>query len=101
MPKIYVYFGIVILFYSNEHEPVHVHAKYQGKESKADIMIDNGKVVEIVIKSVKGREPLPPKILKDFEDFVNVYTDKIVQKWIDYFVLHKEVLCESIEKRVK
>ncbi|MBU0600650.1 DUF4160 domain-containing protein [bacterium] len=100
MPKIYVYFGIVILFYSNEHEPVHVHGKYQGKESKAEIMIDNGKVVKIVIKSVKGREPLPPKILKDFEDFVNVYTDKIVQKWIDYFVLHKEVLCESIEKRV-
>jgi hypothetical protein len=30
MPKIFEYFGIVILFYSNEHEPVHVHGKYQG-----------------------------------------------------------------------
>lgn len=29
MPKIYDYLGIVFLFYSNEHEPLHVHAKYK------------------------------------------------------------------------
>ena len=34
MPKIYVYLGIVILFYSNEHEPVHVHGKYLRKGIK-------------------------------------------------------------------
>jgi len=34
MPKIYEYFGLIILFYSSEHEPIHVHCKYQGKESK-------------------------------------------------------------------
>ena len=62
MPKIYVYLGIMILFYSNEHEPVHVHGKYQGKESKAELTINNGEVVEIIIKPVKGRKPLPPKI---------------------------------------
>ena len=101
MPKIYVYLGIVILFYSNEHEPVHVHGKHQGKESKAKLIIGQGKIIEIIIESVKGREPLPPKILKDFKDFVNVYADKIVQKWIDYFVLHKEILCENIERKVK
>lgn len=41
------------------------------------------------------------KNLKDFEGFVNVYADRIVRKWIDYFVLHKEVLCENISRRVK
>ena len=25
MPKIFEYFGIVFYFYSNEHEPIHVH----------------------------------------------------------------------------
>ena len=25
MPKIYEYFGFVFFFYSNEHEPIHVH----------------------------------------------------------------------------
>jgi len=27
MPKLYEYFGLVVLFYSNEHDPVHVHGK--------------------------------------------------------------------------
>ena len=34
MPKIYEYLGIIIMFYSNEHKPIHVHGKYQGFESK-------------------------------------------------------------------
>lgn len=101
MPKIYIYLGITILFYSNEHEPVHVHGKHQGYESKAEIIIKDGKVVEINIKSVSGREPLSPRVLKDFEEFTKLYADKIVQKWIDYFVLHKEIPCENIDRRTK
>ncbi|MBU1665197.1 MAG: DUF4160 domain-containing protein [Gammaproteobacteria bacterium] len=31
MPKLYEYMGLVILFYANEHEPIHVHGKCQGK----------------------------------------------------------------------
>ncbi|MCK5209171.1 MAG: DUF4160 domain-containing protein, partial [Cyclobacteriaceae bacterium] len=30
MPKIYEYLGIVIMFYSDEHEPTHVHAVYNN-----------------------------------------------------------------------
>ncbi len=101
MPKIYEYLGILILFYSNEHEPIHVHGKHQGQESKAEFMIIDGKVVEITIKKVKGRKPLPPNILNDFRSFVNAYSDQIVQKWIDYFVLHKQVKCEKVERKVK
>jgi hypothetical protein len=47
MPKIFSYLGIMILFYSNEHEPIHVHGKYQGNESKAEIIIEAGKVKEV------------------------------------------------------
>lgn len=36
-PKLYEYFGLIILFYSQEHEPIHVHGKLRflakGKES--------------------------------------------------------------------
>ncbi|MBL0731377.1 MAG: DUF4160 domain-containing protein [Desulfosarcina sp.] len=101
MPKIYEYLGIMILFYSNEHEPIHVHGKYQGQESKAEFIIENGVVAEIIIKAVQGRKPLPPNILTDFRHFVRVYSDQIVQKWINYFVLHKQVKCERIERKVK
>ncbi|AOS83105.1 hypothetical protein BIU88_02465 [Chlorobaculum limnaeum] len=101
MPKIYVYLGIVILFYSNEHEPIHVHGKFQGCESKAEIIIENGKVISIVIQSVKGRKGLSSAVLNDFKVFVESNADKIVEKWIDYFVLHKQVQCEIIDRRIK
>ena len=39
MPKIFEYLGIVIMFYSNEHEPIHVHGKFQAQESKAEFII--------------------------------------------------------------
>jgi hypothetical protein len=99
--KIYEYLGIIILFYSNKHEPIHVHGKYQGQESKAEFIIENGVVVEIIIRSVKGRKSLPPNILNDFSNFVHAYSDQIVQKWIDYFVLHKQVKCEKVGRKVK
>ncbi len=34
MPKLYEYFGLIIMFYANEHEPVHVH----GKSQKAKVV---------------------------------------------------------------
>lgn len=32
MPKLYEYFDIVVYFFSREHEPIHVHGKYQDRE---------------------------------------------------------------------
>ena len=42
MPKIFEYLGILIFFYSNEHEPIHVHAKKAECESKAEFYIMMG-----------------------------------------------------------
>ena len=52
MPKIFEYLGILIFFYSNEHEPIHVHGKYDGFESKAEFYIVDGEIVEIKIKGI-------------------------------------------------
>ena len=101
MPKIFEYLGIIIMFYSNEHEPIHVHGKYQSWESKAEIIINDGKIIAIKIKEVKGRKPLQNKELKEFQNFVEKFKEDIVQKWIDYFVFHKSINCIKIEGRVK
>ena len=101
MPKIFEYLGILIFFYSNDHEPIHVHGKYENFESKAEFFIENGRIVKIVIKSVKGVSPLKGSKLKDFEDLIKEYGDRIIDKWINYFVLHKEVDFERIERRLK
>lgn len=101
MPKLFEYLGIVIMFYSNEHEPIHVHGKYQGMESKAEIVLENGKVVSVIIKDVRGRKPLEPSKQKDFKEFVETFADQIVQRWVDYFVYHKSLKCIKIEGKVK
>ena len=101
MPKIFEYLGIILFFYSNEHEPIHVHAGYGDSESKAEFYIIDGKISEIRIKLVEGRKPLKGAKLKDFETFLEVYADKIVAKWVDYFVYHKNVDFERITQKLK
>jgi len=100
MPKLYEYLGIILFFYSNEHEPIHVHAKKGELESKATFFIEDGIITEIKVTSVKGRKPLENKELKDFEVFLENYAEKIIEKWIAYFVYHKEIEFEKITKKL-
>ncbi|HEX9650236.1 MAG TPA: DUF4160 domain-containing protein [Cyclobacteriaceae bacterium] len=98
---LFEYLGILIFFYSNEREPIHVHAKKGEFESKAEFYIINGEISEIKITSISGARPLKGKDLKDFKVFLEMYPDKIVEKWISYFVYHKDVEFEKITKRLK
>ena len=101
MPKLYEYFGLIILFYSNEHEPIHVHGKYQNQESKAEFIISEGQIIEIRYTTVRGRKPLSGNRLKDFQTVVEHHAENIVQKWIDYFVLHRKISPEKITRKIK
>jgi hypothetical protein len=101
MPKIYEYLGIVLYFYSREHDPIHVHARKGGYETKAEFVIQSGKIVEINLRKVKGIRPLKGNDLKNFNTFLDNYSDKIVQKWVDYFVYGNEVDFERISKKIK
>jgi hypothetical protein len=101
LPKLYEYFGLVVFFFANEHEPVHVHGRYQEYETKAELIVRNGKVVEILFKPVRGRRPLPQKPLVDFKELVALHADEIVQKWIDFFVLGKKIKIKTIKRRLK
>lgn len=89
------------MFYANEHEPVHVHGRKAGKESKAEITVKDGTDYIINIKIVSGKAPLENNNLKEFKKFITVYAPQIVQKWIDFFVLNKPVYPEIIHKKVK
>ena len=99
MPKLYEYDGLIVLFYSNEHEPIHVHGKYQERESKAEIIFEDGKFVEIRISEVAGKRPLDRRRLAIFKQLVEKYRDDIVHKWIDFFVYNKPVRPERITKK--
>jgi len=76
---LYEYLGIAIFFYSNEHEPTHVHGRYQNTESKIELVIEQGQVVDFKVKEVRGKCPLASKQLNDFEDLTKKLADEIVR----------------------
>ena len=101
MPKLYEYFGLIVMFYANEHEPIYVHGKCQGRELRAEIIVINGIVSEIRYGAAAGRPPLELIEQRYFEEIVAFYADDIVKKWIDFFVLHKSIKPIRITRRLK
>ena len=101
MPKLYEYFGLFVLFYSSEHEPIHVHGiDPDGRELKAEIIVKDGKIARIRYVAVGNVPPLSGKSQKDFKVLVSAKADDIVKKWVDFFVLKKAVKTVRITKRL-
>lgn len=101
MPKLYEYFGLVVLFYANEHEPVHVHGKSQGRECRAEIIVIDAQVAEIRFVPQRGRRPLNHHEMRNFQTLVRAKSEEIIQKWIDFFVLHKPINSVTITIKLK
>ena len=101
MPKLYEYLGIIIFFWSDEHEPIHVHGRYQGSEIKAEFQVQNGEILDIVFKNIPGKKRFAPSQKNDFEIFVKRYSKQIVKKWVDYFVWKKDIESKTITRRIR
>ncbi|MFC2131576.1 DUF4160 domain-containing protein [Bacteroidota bacterium] len=101
MPKLYEYLGIIIFFWSDEHEPIHVHGRYQGAEMKAEFLVEDAIITEIIFKNVIGKKRFDSVKRNDFEKFVKKYSQEIVNKWIDYFVWKKDIKPEIITRRIR
>ena len=101
MPKLYEYFGLVVFFYTNEHEPIHVHGEFQGGHARAEVFLKNGKILRIVFSNISGKRPLPGAKMKDFRALVKAKADDIVRRWIEYFVFKKHSQPEIINRKLK
>ncbi len=100
MPKLYEYLGLKIFFFANEHEPIHVHGRYQDRESKAEFIIEEGEVIEVNILDMPGKRPLKGDKLRDFTRLVRHKADDIRLRWIDFFVNNKRNKPEIITRRL-
>ena len=98
MPDIFTYFGFIFSFYSNEHEPIHVHVEHSDKVSIFDIIINDGELVEIRRRD-KGN-PLSSRDEKVAEEFINKYWRNIADKWVNFFVYKKRIRCTDIKKKL-
>jgi hypothetical protein len=72
-----------------------------GRENKAELILVDGVIVSINYINAHGKAPLSSTELAHFKEIVAAKSSDIVQKWIDYFVLHKIVNAERIDRRIK
>jgi len=81
--------------------PIHVHVQHDHKESVFGIIMENGKVKEVTMREKKGIPPLTSKDQRVAEQFVRQYANNIIDKWTNYFIKKKRVVCTTIKKRLK
>lgn len=99
MPTLFEYFGFVFKFYSNEHEPIHVHVQKGGAEAVFELIINNAEIIEIRQRNSKV-QTLSENDLKTALLFVEKYAPEIIEKWIDFFVLKKKVKKTNIKDKL-
>lgn len=100
MPKIFEYFGFVFLFYSSEHEPIHVHVNKNGCEVIFEIIMENGMLTELRQRPSRKMPPLDAKDTAVAETFVRKYYKNIVEKWVNFFIYKKRVRSTKITKKL-
>jgi hypothetical protein len=100
MPKIFEYFGFIFYFFSNEHEPIHVHVLHGDKESIFDLIMMDGELADIQVREKKGADPLPEKDKRTAEEFIRKYHKNIIQKWVKFFVLKQSIRSTRINKKL-
>jgi hypothetical protein len=70
MPSVSRFFGIIIYFYFEDHNPPHFHAKYN--EFTAEISIENFVVI-------KGK--LPPRVLGLVVEWAQLHQPELYENW--------------------
>ena len=76
MPKIFEYFGFIFYFYSNEHEPIHVHVIKGNAEARFQVL------PEVVLLDSKGMKPAELKLA---ESLVEENKEMITERWKTFF----------------
>jgi len=71
MPTIFLAFGFRFFFFSNEHQPVHIHI--QGKDGAAKYDIEN--------KALIYNRGLKAKDIKKVIDTAEEHRDEIIEAW--------------------
>ncbi|MDO4336385.1 MAG: DUF4160 domain-containing protein [Bacteroidales bacterium] len=75
MPTLFIVFGYKFFFWSNDHDPVHVHVSKGGSEAKYNVET----IALVENYGFKRNE------LRMIESIIEENTDVIVQHWNAYF----------------
>lgn len=98
MPVIYEYLGIVIGFYTNDHEPIHIHATYGNSVVKVCLHTKDGVVYRTTYREVMGK--FPPAKLRQLKSFVSKHREVMVYAWEQVFRYGNTIKKVVITKRL-
>lgn len=75
MPTLFILFGFRFFFWSNEHDPIHIHVSKGDSEAKYDV--ENLELIESY--GFKKNE------LRLIESIIEENKDIIIDRWKEYF----------------
>ncbi len=81
MPEIFRAFGFSFLFFSREHEPIHLHVI--GKDGNAKFVLRDGKFYLDDMQNIKAGD------MKKIKAMIEENTDIIIRQWRLYFKTDK------------
>ena len=76
MPTIFIIFGFIFKFFSDDHEPIHVHVLKDGHEAKYNI---EPEVTQVFNHGFKKHE------LSLIEGIIEENSNVIKERWKEYF----------------
>jgi hypothetical protein len=80
MPVIFSFFGLRFMFFSNDHEPVHIHV-VKGKGNS-----DESAVFQVYPEvELRGNHGLKPSELKMAEALIEENKETIIENWNIFF----------------
>lgn len=77
MPELFRFYGYVFMFFSLEHEPIHLHVV--GKDGQAKFVFDGEEFVLQESKNIKLND------LKRISKVIQENKDIIIKRWNEYF----------------
>jgi len=100
MPQIYRYLNMVFAFVSSgEHLPPHVHVTdAEGNISIFDLIIEDEVLIDIKVRGKAGFDPISTKNQGIVKSFIRIYYTRIIEKWVEHFVMNKKIKIETIRE---
>ncbi|MBQ9253462.1 MAG: DUF4160 domain-containing protein [Bacteroidales bacterium] len=77
MPELFRFYGFVFMFFSLEHDPIHVHVV--GKDGQAKFVLENNEFVLQESNNIKLND------LKRISKVIQENKDIIINRWNEYF----------------
>ena len=77
MPELFRMYGFLFMFFSHEHEPMHVHVI--GNEGEAKFSWNGERFVPEKTRNVKRND------LRRITSVISINSDIIIKRWIELF----------------